>query len=87
MASGTAVIANHTSDLAIHLRHRETGIVVIDDSVDAVAAALDEVADGGHQLAADLGRAAREEAMSAFDYRNHAETMDQFVRRAVEAGS
>ena len=83
MASGTAVIANRTSDIGDHLVHRQTGLLAQDDSLGAVVEALQSAMDGGQELAAEMGGQARRVALRDFDFRQHADALDEFVRLIV----
>lgn len=83
MAVGTAVLANLTSDLKDHVLNHETGLVVADSSIDAMASALESAVLGGHELAASLGQRARNHAENSFDFRAHRDRIDAWLMKIV----
>lgn len=83
MSVGTAVMGNLTSDLKDHVIHCETGLVVADNTIDAMAGALEVAILGGHDLAASLGRRARDHAEGAFDFLAHCDRIDAWLTRLV----
>jgi glycosyltransferase involved in cell wall biosynthesis len=81
MASGTAVIANLTSDLDLHVRHGETGVVVSSNRRGDMAQALKFAIEGGRTMSHQLGAAARREALLSFDFRMYSGALSEFVER------
>jgi glycosyltransferase involved in cell wall biosynthesis len=81
MSSGTAVIANLTSDLELYVRHGETGIVVSSNSRGDMAQALEIAIEGGRTMSHALGAAARREALLSFDFRTYSGVLSEFVER------
>jgi glycosyltransferase involved in cell wall biosynthesis len=79
MAVGTPVIANLTSDLGDHIMDGKTGLVCPSSDAEAFAEALKVALKGGRRMSAALGAGAREEALRAFDFRQHAGRLSSFV--------
>lgn len=75
MSAAVPVVASDVGGLREVIRHRENGLLV-DNTVEAVAAALRELADNP-ELARRLGRAARQTVQERF-------TIDIMVRKTIE---
>lgn len=81
LALGTPVIANHSGDLAQHLRDGETGLLVAEPRSASLEPVLRRALElSGAQLAA-LRQHAAEEASRAFDFRSHMTQLCDFLGR------
>lgn len=81
MAAGVAVLGNHTSDLADHVKDMETGLVVADDSLESVAEGLTRAMDGGKSLAAELGAHSRAHAEATFHFEKWSTPMSDWIEQ------
>ncbi|GAA1488750.1 glycosyltransferase family 4 protein [Brachybacterium sacelli] len=82
LAAGLPVIASAIGTLPEVLRHGELGVLVEPGDVDALAAALDELA-ADPARRARLGRAAREAALTEHDWRNRCRALLERVEVPV----
>jgi glycosyltransferase involved in cell wall biosynthesis len=81
LAVGTPVIANLTSDLALHLREGVTGIVCEDAGAAAFAAGLRRALHLSSAEVAAMRQASRRHAEAMFDFRHYAGDVSGFVAR------
>lgn len=79
MCAGTAVFANHTSDLGAHVVDSATGIAVAGSDVRSACEALERAIDLGPKAANQFGRAARDHAVRHFDFRGQVTRLDELV--------
>jgi glycosyltransferase involved in cell wall biosynthesis len=79
LACGVPVIGNHTGDLEDYFRPGVEGVVVADETADAVSRALREFADLSAEQRLAMRHRARCQAQRAFDYRHHGDGLARFV--------
>lgn len=84
-ACGTPVIANHTSDLHLHLRDGETGLVCADPDVESIASALRRALALDEQAKRQMRAACLAHAQARFHPAVHAQALRGFVRGGVGA--
>lgn len=85
MATATPVVAVDEGGLAESLRHDATGLLVPRDP-GALGVAIHRVL-GAPKLAADLGRAGREDAMREWTWEATAATLDDLLERCASGGA
>lgn len=81
MAAGTPVISNLTSDIGLYLRDGVEGLVCPAPSVDALASTLKRALCLESAELALMRSAARAQAERSFDFRCHASSISDFLRR------
>jgi len=79
---GTPVIANLTSDLALHLRDGQTGFICTGPSAEDLMLGLSKAATMSIEFHETMRRACRAHAQKAFDYRVFTESMSTFFSTA-----
>lgn len=81
LASGTPVISNLTSDLSMYLRDMENGIVVTDDTVQAMAHAMERAARLSAEKRLQMQQLARSTAEECFDFRCYQSQLHSLIGR------
>ena len=81
LMTGTPVIANHTSDMAIYLRDGVEGVVCADHTASMFANALKRVAEMPFENLVEMRKNARAQAIVSFDYRAFGKALSDFVWR------
>ena len=80
MATGTPVICNLTSDLAMYIRDMANGIVVESCSSEHIAGAIKRALLLNSSEKAMMSTQARISALESFDYRQYCDTLSEFLR-------
>ena len=83
-AAGTPVIANLTSDLGLHLRDGETGLVCSEPSVESVSSTLERAISVSSQHLQRMRLACIDHALSAFHPRVYAPALHELIQPRLD---
>ncbi|WP_460825843.1 glycosyltransferase [Nostocoides australiense] len=86
LALGTPIIANVTPELSKYVRDKDTGIIVSEPSVEAVACALQRCLALPRSAINDMSTGARLEAERSFDYRRYSAALTRWVEVLCNVG-